>query len=147
MRIKGKNVSLLVERNGEYVRIGLARDCSLDVQCDAQEFTSALSGRGKRYRAGRYGWNAQVETLMEDGEQQVFLLEALKAGETLVLRMDTQWRYAGYTRVLQGNVLVAGWSEKAPLQGAATCSANFVGDGELEVLAVKIQMPAPRGEE
>ena len=146
MKILGKNVSLLIARDGEYVRVALARDCSVEVRCDVQEFTSALSGRGKRFRAGRYGWNVSVETLMEDGEQQASLLEALKGGERLTIRMDAQWAYGGYTRVLQGNVLLTTWSEKAPLQGAATCSVNFVGDGELEVVTVKNTMPSPRGE-
>lgn len=146
MKILGKNVSLLIECDGEYVRVALARDCSIEVKCDVQEFTSALSGRGKRFRAGRYSWSAQVEMLMEDGEQQASLLEALKGGEVLTLRADTQWRYDGFTRMLQGNVLVTGWSEQAPLQGAATCSVTFVGDGELEVVAVKNTAPAPRGE-
>lgn len=146
MKILGKNVSLLIARDGELVRVALARDCVIEVQCDAQEFTSALSGRGKRFRAGRYGWNTQVETLMEDGEQQASLLEALKGGEVLTLRADTQWYYKGFARVLQGNVIVQRWREQAPLRGAATCSATFMGDGDLDVIAVRNTMPSPRGE-
>ena len=145
MKIKGRDVSLATEVDGNgNETIAYARDCSIDIQCDIQEFTSPLSGRGKRNRAGRYGWTVSVETLIEYSDQPATLLECLKNGMTVTLTMDAQLQKNGVWQTLRGEAVVQGWSEKAPLQGLATFNASFVGDGEINIVPKRNPSPTPR---
>ena len=141
-KIKGRDVSLAMEVDGGGIEtIAYARDCSIDVQCDVAEFTSPLSGRGKRNRPGRYGWRVRVETLIADSEQPVVLLERLKEGLLVTLTMDAQLRKDAQWQTLRGEAVVQSWSEGAPLQGHATFSASFVGDGELGIVSKRNPIP------
>lgn len=143
-KIKGRDVALnLVEESGS-VPIAYSRDCDISVNCDVQEFTSALSGRGRRFRAGRYTWNINIEMLVEDSEQPGALLAALKSGRRLEVVMDTSLTVDGVKTSLKGCVVVNSWAEKAPLQGLATCSVGFVGDGELEFYTYPNTIPPVR---
>lgn len=144
MKLKGRDVSLSIEVDGEgKAIIAYARDCSIDVQCDIQEFTSPLSGRGKRYRSGRYSWNVDVGTLIEDSAQPAELLQLLKSGGAATITMDAKLPYDGSLCALTGNVVVRTWNFGAPLQGLATFSASFVGDGELEIIPRRNIQPRP----
>ena len=145
MKLKGRDVSLAMEIDGGGKEtIAYARDCSIDVQCDIAEFTSPLSGRGKRNRAGRYGWTVNIETLIADSEQPATLLECLENGIPVTLTMDAQLYYGGRVYALQGNAVVKNWRDNAPLQGLATFSASFVGDGELRRYTRPNVGPGPR---
>lgn len=144
-KIKGRDVSLAMEIDGGGMEtIAYARDCSIDVQCDIAEFTSPLSGRGKRNRPGRYSWTVRVETLIADSEQPVVLLERLKDGLLVTLTMDAQLRKNAQWQTLRGEAVVRGWGENAPLQGLATFNASFVGDGELGIVSKRNPTPTPR---
>lgn len=144
-KIKGRDVSLAMEIDGEDIEtIAYARDCSIDVQCDIAEFTSPLSGRGKRNRPGRYSWTVRIETLIANSEQPVVLLERLKEGLLVTLTMDVQLRKDAQWQTLRGEAVVQSWGENAPLQGLATFSASFVGDGELVIASKRNPQPPPR---
>lgn len=144
-KLKGRDVSLSMEIDGQgRETIAYAKDCTLNVQCDVQEFTSALSGRGKRFKPGRYGWNVNVGTLIADSEQPLMLLELLLNGGQLTLTMDVQLVKGGAIHTLVGNAIVRTWDFGAPLKGLATFSASFVGDGELTPVQKRNPVPAPR---
>lgn len=144
-KIKGRDISLSMEVDGGGEEIvGYARDCSIEVQCDVQEFTSPLSGRGKRNRAGRYGWSVQIETLIGDSEQPYTLLTCLKSGAVVTLILEAKLYNGGRYYLLRGDAVVQSCSEKAPLQGLATFSASFIGDGELNLVTERIPTPTPR---
>ena len=137
MKKKGRDVSVSIEIDGGGAEIvALARDADIDVNCDIAEFTSPLSGRAKRNRAGRYSWAVNIGTLIEASSQPARLLELLKSGASLALTMDADLSLGdGYSYVLQGNAVTTRWAIGAPLQGLATFSASFVGDGELTLAA------------
>lgn len=141
----GRDVSLSYGFDGEgYEIIAYAKDCALDAQCDIQEFTSPLSGRGKRHRAGRYSWTVKIDTLIADSSQPAKLLEILKSGATVLLKMDAQLPYSGGKYFLQGSALAQSWAYGAPLQGVATFSASFIGDGELNLSPTASRPPSAR---
>ena len=146
-KLKGRDVSVAMEIDGGGLEtIALSRDADIDVSCDVAEFTSPLSGRGKRYRAGRYTWAVNIGTLIEESNQPGRLLELLKSGAALTLTMDANLFNADGKRcTLQGDAVAQKWQLGAPLQGLATFSASFVGDGELNLVAKKSPSPPPRG--
>ena len=61
------------------------------------------------------------------------LLLALKTGTRLRIAMSLGLP-DGSAHAVSGWVLVAGWSEGAPLSGMATYKVSFQGDGEIENL-------------
>lgn len=145
-KLKGRDVSVSIEIDGGGKELlALSRDADVDVSCDVAEFTSPLSGRAKRSRAGRYSWTVNIGTLIEASNQPARLLELLKSGASLTLTMDVDLlNEAGNSCVLQGNAYTTRWAIGAPLQGLATFSASFVGDGELSLLPKRNPSPTPR---
>lgn len=145
-KLKGRDVSVSIEIDGGGKELlALSRDADVDVSCDIAEFTSPLSGRAKRNRAGRYSWTVNISTLIEASNQPARLLELLKSGAVLVLTMDVDLlNESGFNCVLQGNAVTSRWAVGAPLQGLATFSASFAGDGELSLLAKRNPTPGPR---
>lgn len=146
-KLKGRDVSVAMKINGGGLEtIALSRDADIDVSCDVAEFTSPLSGRGKRFRAGRYSWIVNVGTLIEASNQPGVLLELLKSGGALTLTMDADLLNQDNKQcTLQGDAVVQKWELGAPLQGLATFSVSFIGDGELIMVPKKRPSPPPRG--
>ena len=136
MRLKGKDIALYrsIGDGNQYKRIALSLSCDVSASCDMQEFSSFLSGRAKRFRAGRYSWTVNSECVVADdvadGKE---MLLALKTGTRLRIAMSVGLP-DGTVHAVSGWVLVAGWSEGAPLSGMATYKVSFQGDGELEIL-------------
>ena len=117
-----------------YKLIALSLSCDVAVSCDMQEFSSFLSGRAKRFRAGRYSWTMNSESIVaSDVADDKELLAALKNGTRLRVAMSLGLP-DGSAHAVSGWVLVAGWSEGAPLSGMATYKVTFQGDGEIENL-------------
>lgn len=136
MRAKGKNIALYrrsADGNG-WTLLALSLSCDVAVSCDMAEFSSFLSGRAKRFRAGRYSWTitheALVATEVADGGD---LLAALKSGERLYVCMSLA-HPDGTQHAVGGWCLVGGWQESAPMAGMATYKTSFQGDGELSPL-------------
>ena len=134
MRCKGKDIALYRAVGDGFKRIALSLSCEVSVSCDMQEFSSFLSGRAKRFRAGRYAWTVTTESVVADdvadGKE---LLQALTMGTRLRIAMSLGIP-DGSAYAVSGWVLVAGWGEGAPLSGMATYKVTFQGDGALHVL-------------
>ena len=145
-KLKGRDVSVSIEIDGGGKELlALSRDADIDVSCDIAEFTSPLSGRAKRNRAGRYSWTVNIGTLIEASNQPARLLELLKSGASLTLTMDVDLLDgSGANCVLQGNAVTTRWAIGAPLQGLATFSTSFTGDGELLLSPKRNPTPGPR---
>ena len=145
-KLKGRDVSVSIDIDGNGKDLlALSRDADIDVSCDIAEFTSPLSGRAKRNRAGRYSWTVNIGTLIDASSQPARLLELLKSGASLALTMDADLSLGdGYNYVLQGNAVTTRWAIGAPLQGLATFSVSFVGDGELSLSPKRNPTPGPR---
>lgn len=145
-KLKGRDVSVSIEIDGGGKELlALSRDADVDVSCDVAEFTSPLSGRAKRNRAGRYSWTVNIGTLIEASNQPARLLELLKSGAALTLTMDVNLLDgSGENCVLRGNAVATRWAVGAPLQGLATFSTSFTGDGELSLSPKRNPTPGPR---
>ena len=145
MKLRGRDVALYVDDE----LVALSKSCDITVQCDIQEFTSILSGHGKRFRAGRYSWKVGCEQLygldIGDSTESIALLRLLLAGERVQIRMASSLESESIRRTitLSGYAVVTDWSEKAPLQGFAVFSASFTGDGGLDVNISSSNKPRP----
>lgn len=128
-KIKGRDVVLSVNSSNGYKKIAFAKSCDIMVQCDTQEFTSALSGRGKRYRAGRYSWTISVDTLIGSPDDPNRILQALITGLPVEIMMLVGPLLSG--TLLSGTAIATSWKETGSLGSMATFSATFLGDGEL----------------
>ena len=131
MKTKGRDILLYVEDKGILKRVALSTNCGLSVQCDIAEFTNALSGRGKRVRPGRYSWQMNVDTLIDDSGSNVkpllsCLLEGTRFLVTMQIDLDGEAKMP-----IRGYCYVQTWETKAPVQGMAACSAVLIGDGNL----------------
>ena len=135
MRLRGKDIAVYRESaEGAFRLIALSTACDVNVSADIKEISSILSGRAKRFRAGRYGWTMNIEALIADEVDDSFeLLKSLKVGTRLRVSMSLG-APNGSLHAVAGYVLVATWSEGAPLAGMATYKVAFQGDGDLEIL-------------
>lgn len=135
MRLRGKDIAVYREAaEGVFKLIALSTACDVAASADMKEFSSFLSGRAKRFRAGRYGWTINIESLVATEVDDCFeLLKSLKVGTRLRLSMSLGFPNASQHAVA-GWVLVASWAEGAPLAGMATYKVTFQGDGDLEIL-------------
>lgn len=134
MKTKGRDILLYVEEKGILKRVALSTNCGLTVQCDMAEFTSALSGRGKRVRPGRYSWQINVDTLIDDSGSNVkpllnYLITGIRFLVTMQIDLGDEAKMP-----IRGYCYVQTWDTKAPVQGMAACSAVLIGDGNLMLL-------------
>lgn len=139
MKLKGRDIGVSIEiEEGKVERVALARDADITASCDVAEFTSPLSGRARRFRAGRYTWNINISTLIAESPQPVKLLKLLKEGGTLIITMEAMLvgedLAEGDVYSLTGRAVPQTWKLGAPLQGLATFRVSLVGDGELELI-------------
>lgn len=134
MKTKGRDILFYIEEKGILKKVALSTNCGLTVQCDMAEFTSALSGRGKRVRPGRYSWQMNVDTLIDDSGSNVKpLLNYLISGTRFLVTMQIDLGDEAKMPI-RGYCYVQTWDAKAPVQGMAACSAVLMGDGALTPL-------------
>ena len=117
---------------GQYTPIALSKECSIDVSCDIKEISSIASGRGKKFKAGRYSWSVLCSALIDDTDgTSLSLLRYLMSGKRLIF--STSIAEASKERRLNGYVYVANWKENAPLSGMANYSVTLTGSDALNV--------------
>lgn len=130
-RLTGRDVSFSTSISGTTKVIAFAKSCDITVQGDVQEFTSALSGRGKRFRAGRYSWVINVDALISSPDDPKSILQALINGTAVDVKMGVGSSSNGL--LLQGTAVPTSWKLTGSLGSMATFSATFMGDGNLSL--------------
>ena len=123
---KGKDLTLYIDGN----LVALSKSCSIDVTADMVEVSNILSGRAKKYVAGRYGWQISSEALVSaDGAGFLSLLERLKEGTRVTIAVTTPT-----SPRLTGHALVQSLSESGAVGSMATYNATLIGDGDLNAV-------------
>lgn len=115
MRIRGKYITVLIERAGEYVTVGLSTACALAVTATPVEAASQ-DAASKAYIGGRYVYNISIDKLY-DGD--------IRNGDAVMWTMNL------HNRTIQGKA-IASQSTSAPAQGYATTSVTLQGMGVIE---------------
>jgi hypothetical protein len=115
MKLKGRYISLMMERGGEYVTVGLSTACMLAVMASPVE-VAAQSTAAKEFRGGRYEYNITVDKLYEG---------SVRKGDTL------EWAMSIHDRTITGKATVASQGDNAPANGYASTSIALTGIGEL----------------
>lgn len=122
---KGKDLALYIDDN----LVALAKNCNIDATGDLVEVSNILSGRAKKYIAGRYGWQITSESLVSaDNAGFLSFLAKLKEGARVAVAFTTPEspRLAGYA-------FVQSLSESGAIGSMATYKVTLVGDGSLSV--------------
>lgn len=134
-KLKGRELILSVASSqGALEKIAFAKSCEIIVQSDSKEYTSVLSGRGKRVRPGRYTWQVNVEALVdaEEPDDPKKLLQALLTGDLNVnLSVLAGSLIKGF--YLQGRAIVTSWRLSGAVGNMVTFSATLLGDGGLQI--------------
>lgn len=133
MRINGRDVALYtgLEDVGTTL-VGLSKSCDMQVDCDMKEFTSALSGGGKRVRPGRYSWSVNCELVVESNDTTgVTFLNAIRKRKRMLVSMNIEADGIAETQRHYGYVYVSSWKLSGAIGSVATYSVGLTGDGEL----------------
>lgn len=138
-RILGRKIGVFTDGTA----VGYSTGCSLHVQGDTIEMAS-LSSLAKSFKAGRYTFTLDVDSLMDGSYRgttmQAKLIEALTRGTELAFVMSEAQLVEGEqvidensSMTFSGKVLVTTYDINAPVEGYATLRVAFQGTGELTV--------------
>lgn len=116
MKLRGRYISVMVERAGEYVTVGLSTACALAVIASPVE-VAAQSSVAKEFRGGSYEYSINIDKLYES---------SLRTGDTITWVMDL------HSRSLTGTAIVASQRDNAPADGYATEAVSLKGIGAME---------------
>lgn len=133
MRINGRDVALYAGlEDASTALVGLSKSCDMQVDCDMKEFTSALSGGGKRVRPGRYSWRVNCELVVESNDTAgVTFLNAICKRKRMLVSMNIEVDGIARPQRFYGCVCVSSWKLSGAIGSAATYSVGMTGDGEL----------------
>lgn len=116
MKLRGRYISVMVERAGEYVTVGLSTACALAVIASPVE-VAARSSAAKEFRGGRYEYSINIDKLYES---------SVRKGDTITWVMDL------HSRSLMGTAIVVSQRDNAPTDGYATEAVTLKGVGAME---------------
>lgn len=119
MRLRGKYISVMVERAGEYVTVGLSTACALAVIASPVE-VAAHSSAAKEFRGGRYEYSISIDKLYG----------SVNKGDTV------QWAMDMFDRTLRGEAVVSSTDDNAPVDGHATQRIALKGVGMIDFFDV-----------
>lgn len=131
-RIKGRDVALYTEVGGQLLEVALSKSCNLNVTSDIAEFSSLLSGRGKRKRAGRYEWVVDCSSLVasDDVNPGAFLRAIIEGSRfAVVMSLDS----GGNLNLARGYCYAQSYVLNSDVDGAASYDVVLVGDGAIEL--------------
>lgn len=139
--IAGKDIDLLVEKDGDYVIFGCIRSATLNMGADTLDASCKGSGGWAESISGTKNWSIDAEgvyrkvTAPDDADNLSFdeLIAAWKAGETVGVRFGV-----GTTgSVMQaGTAIITSLSIDAPNDAEATASVTLQGTGALTTYTV-----------
>lgn len=139
--IAGKDIDLLVEKDGDYVVFGCIRTATLNMGADTLDASCKGSGGWSESIPGTKNWSIDADgvyrkvTAPDDADNLSFdeLIAAWKAGESVQVRFGT----GGVGDVMQaGTAIITSLSIDAPMDGEATASVTLQGTGELSSYTV-----------
>lgn len=128
MIIKGKDILLYVQIDGELVEFGFSTECSLNISTDFVETSSFATGTAKSVRPGRYSWSANCSCLIDDNDNvrraiMDAILHRRRIYVSLSVGIDT---YRGYAYIQSLDL-------SAAMNALGGYSLSIIGDGPLEV--------------
>lgn len=122
--ILGKNVLVYSGATGTTPVVAAAKNCSINIKYDMIEKASSTQSTAKEFITGRYEWELTVDHLVVSGSEYQGL--TLAGQRVLISVVINNVRKKGYVIVPQAGI-------SAPVNGLATGSVTFKGDGEFDI--------------
>lgn len=122
--ILGRNVFIYSGASGTSPVIAAAKSCNITIKYDLIEKASSTQSTAKEFITGRYEWELTVDHLVVSGSEYQGL--RLAGQRVLISVVINNVRKKGYVIVPQAGI-------SAPVNGLATGSVTFKGDGEFDI--------------
>ena len=124
--IKGNNIIISRKEGNAWVPVAAQKSCTIDVDADIIEISSAATGVWRDFIAGRKSWSVDLSWLTPSGYQT--RVNLLSVGEKYQIRVEAEDNYylTGYAICRQAK---ASATRGSLVQG----SWKLVGCGALEV--------------
>lgn len=144
MKLRGNDMTLMVQRDGQWRAIAYATTCEMDINVELVEVGSALTGRWRKYRKRKKDWTGSTGHLMADVKQEVDILELVDSDEPVAVCFgsveshtepitDADYKLDGKVKIV-GEAHVTRATVSARRGDCVTISATLQGNGPLEVL-------------
>ena len=123
--ILGRNVFIYSGASGTDPVIAAAKNCTINIKYDLIEKASSSQQNAKEYIYGRYEWDLTVDHLVVSTNE--FQGLSLAGGQRLLISVVVNnVRKKGYVLCPQAGL-------SAPVNGLATGSVTFKGDGPFDI--------------
>jgi hypothetical protein len=122
--ILGKKVLIYSGATGTTPVVAAAKNCSINIKYDMIEKASSTQSTAKEFITGRYEWELTVDHLVVSGSEYQGI--RLAGQRVLISVVINNVRKKGYVIVPQAGI-------SAPVNGLATGSVTFKGDGEFDI--------------
>lgn len=122
--ILGNKVLIYSGATGTTPVVAAAKNCSINIKYDMIEKASSTQSTAKEFITGRYEWELTVDHLVVSGSEYQGL--TLAGQRVLISVVINNVRKKGYVIVPQAGI-------SAPVNGLATGSVTFKGDGEFDI--------------
>lgn len=122
--ILGKKVLIYSGATGTTPVIAAAKNCTINIKYDVIEKASSTQSTAKEFITGRYEWELTVDHLVVSGSEYQGI--TLAGQRVLISVVINNVRKKGYVIVPQAGI-------SAPVNGLATGSVTFKGDGEFDI--------------
>ena len=122
--ILGKKVLIYSGATGTTPVVAAAKNCSINIKYDMIEKASSTQSTAKEFITGRYEWELTVGHLVVSGSEYQGI--RLAGQRVLISVVINNVRKKGYVIVPQAGI-------SAPVNGLATGSVTFKGDGEFDI--------------
>lgn len=122
--ILGNKVLIYSGATGTTPVVAAAKNCSITIKYDMIEKASSTQSTAKEFITGRYEWELTVDHLVVSGSEYQGI--RLAGQRVLISVVINNVRKKGYVIVPQAGI-------SAPVNGLATGSVTFKGDGEFDI--------------
>lgn len=141
MKLKGKDMTLMVMRNGAWRAIAYATTCELDITKETVETGSKLTGKWRTIRSRKKAWTMSSGHLMADVKQEIDIIDLATGDEEVTVCLgsvesheetitDADYKLDGKV-MLTGKAIVTRATVSAKNKDYVTISMSLEGNGAL----------------
>src|SRR5690554_2421187 len=134
MKLRGKEFTLLLERDGEMIPVCCGRDLSIEINSDILEATKHPASKWRSFYYGNKSWNIQSSGLVELGNSYGFkdVFNAMKNDE-IIQFVALSWE--NDELFFSGNILAQSITIAGGYRDMVNQSFQATGDGELNIIS------------
>ena len=142
MKLRGNDLIVMYEVNGNWKAIAYATSCEIDISADTIEISSPDTGRWKMFKKRKKGWRISTAHLKANVRKTPDFFVLLDRDEPIRVCLTTveahpdiikcaEYKKSGHYQLI-GSALVVRVTETARKGDMVTLSAELQGSGKLE---------------